>query len=82
MRAPLLDGRIAVITGGAGGIGGGVTRRLAAEGATVVVNDIDDGLLDTMVAAIEDGGGRIVPVLGDIRDQPDGGPPGGDGGGH
>ena len=68
IRAPLLDGRIAVITGGAGGIGGGVTRRLAAEGATVVVNDIDEGLLDTMVAVIEDAGGRIVPVRGDIRD--------------
>lgn len=68
IRAPLLDGRIAIITGGAGGIGGGVTRRLAAEGATVVVNDIDEGLLDTMVAVIEDAGGRIVPVLGDIRD--------------
>jgi NAD(P)-dependent dehydrogenase (short-subunit alcohol dehydrogenase family) len=52
--APLLAGRVAVVTGGGAGIGGAVTRRLAAEGATVVVNDIEDG----------DG----VTVAGDIRD--------------
>ena len=67
-RTPLLDGRIAVVTGGAGGIGAGVTRRLASEGATVVVNDIDEDLLEAMVAEVERTGGRIVPVLGDIRD--------------
>jgi 2-hydroxycyclohexanecarboxyl-CoA dehydrogenase len=67
-RAPLLDGRIAVVTGGAGGIGAGVTRRLASEGATVVVNDIDEALLDAMVTEVEGTGGRIVPALGDIRD--------------
>src|ERR1700722_19831390 len=68
MRTPLLEGRIAIVTGGAGGIGGGITRRLASEGATVVVNDIDETLLDTMVADIEGAGGQIVPLLGDIRD--------------
>jgi Dehydrogenases with different specificities (related to short-chain alcohol dehydrogenases) len=36
------DGRTAVITGGAGGIGLATARRLAAEGATVVVGDIDE----------------------------------------
>ncbi len=67
-RTPLLDGRIAVVTGGAGGIGAGVTRRLASEGATVVVNDIDEDLLAAMVAEVESTGGHIVPVLGDIRE--------------
>jgi len=67
-RTPLLDGRIAIVTGGAGGIGAGVTRRLASEGATVVVNDIDEMLLDAMVVEVEGTGGRMMPVLGDIRD--------------
>ena len=46
----LLAGRVAVVTGGAGGIGGATSRRLAAEGATVVVNDVDDGRLDATVS--------------------------------
>ena len=36
-----LDGKIAVITGGASGLGEGLARRFAAEGARVVVGDID-----------------------------------------
>ena len=35
------DGKVAVVTGGAGGIGAAACRRLAAEGARVVVTDID-----------------------------------------
>jgi 2-hydroxycyclohexanecarboxyl-CoA dehydrogenase len=35
-----LDGRIALVTGGAGGIGAATSRRLAAEGATVAVTDL------------------------------------------
>ena len=38
-----LAGRVAVITGGAGGIGSASARRFAAEGATVIIADIDDG---------------------------------------
>jgi NAD(P)-dependent dehydrogenase (short-subunit alcohol dehydrogenase family) len=37
----MLDGRIALVTGGADGIGAATVRRLAAEGATVVVTDIN-----------------------------------------
>ena len=36
-----LDGRVAVVTGGAGGIGLATVRRLASEGARVVVADLD-----------------------------------------
>src|SRR5689334_8335748 len=68
MAGPLVDGLIAVVTGGAGGIGGGITRRLADEGATVVVNDIDGDLLDATVANVRTAGGTVVPVVGDIRD--------------
>lgn len=65
---PLLD-KVAVVTGGAGGIGGAISRLFADAGAIVVVNDIDQTLLDTTQIDIEGAGGRVVPVLGDITDR-------------
>jgi 2-hydroxycyclohexanecarboxyl-CoA dehydrogenase len=64
----LLEGSIAVVTGGAAGIGGGISRRFAAEGATVVLNDIDGDLLAEALADIEATGARGVGVHGDIRE--------------
>ncbi|HEX4219203.1 MAG TPA: SDR family oxidoreductase [Acidimicrobiales bacterium] len=64
----LLPGRVAVLTGGGGGIGRGVCRRLVAEGAMVVVNDIDPDLLSETEAEVRAVGGFIRPVPGDIRD--------------
>jgi NAD(P)-dependent dehydrogenase (short-subunit alcohol dehydrogenase family) len=63
----LLEGRVAVVTGGAAGIGGGISRRLAAAGAQLVLNDIDPDLLRTAVAAIDAAGGTVLGVVGDIR---------------
>jgi 2-hydroxycyclohexanecarboxyl-CoA dehydrogenase len=65
----LLEGSIAVVTGGAAGIGGGISRRFAAEGATVVINDIDSDLLGATVADVEARGARAVGVVGDIRER-------------
>jgi 2-hydroxycyclohexanecarboxyl-CoA dehydrogenase len=67
-RELLLDGKVAVVTGGAAGIGGGTSRVLASEGATVVMNDIDAELASATAAQIEASGGRVVTVIGDIRD--------------
>jgi NAD(P)-dependent dehydrogenase (short-subunit alcohol dehydrogenase family) len=64
----LLEGKVAIVTGGASGIGGGISRRFAAEGATVVVNDIDPDTLRRAVDDIEAAGGRAVPIPGDVTD--------------
>ncbi len=47
-----LDGQIAVVTGGAQGIGLAVSRRLSASGAHVVIWDMDGALAETSAAAL------------------------------
>ena len=70
-----LDGRIAVVTGASRGIGVGIARRFAAEGATVVVvartleaHDKLPGSLRETVAIIERDGGRAHALTADLTD--------------
>ena len=64
-----LTGRTAIVTGAGRGIGRAVALKLAASGASVVVNDLDrDPLLETAAQA-ESAGGRVEPVAGDITDR-------------
>ncbi len=64
-----LAGRVAVITGGGDGIGAGVARRFAAEGAKVLVAEINT---ETGQAVAEEIGGLFVPVDVTDRDQVEG----------
>ena len=48
-----LDGKVAVVTGSGRGIGQQVARRLARDGAAVVVNDLDDAPARETIALIE-----------------------------
>jgi len=62
------DGRSAIVTGGASGIGRAVATMLAEEGAVVVVVDRDEALLLETCEIIEAGGGRARALAADVTD--------------
>jgi len=66
-----LAGRIAYVTGGAGGIGGATAQRLLGEGACLVIADIDESALNARVAAITKRHGRdaAIGVKLDVTDE-------------
>jgi NAD(P)-dependent dehydrogenase (short-subunit alcohol dehydrogenase family) len=62
------QGRAAVVTGAGQGIGREIARRLALEGASVLLNDVDPALAAEAAAAIAAEGGRVVAAGGDVAD--------------
>jgi 3-oxoacyl-[acyl-carrier protein] reductase len=58
--------RIAIVTGAARGIGAGVAVRLAADGMTVAVLDLDEGNCADTVNEIETAGGQALAVGADV----------------
>lgn len=63
-----LEGRVAVVTG-SGGIGEACARRLASEGATVIIGDIDVGHAGEVAADIMQAGGRAEALALDIAEE-------------
>jgi NAD(P)-dependent dehydrogenase (short-subunit alcohol dehydrogenase family) len=61
-----LRGKVAIVTGAGGGIGGAIARAFANEGASVVVNDINPERLSRTVSDIEGAGGRAVALAADV----------------
>jgi glucose 1-dehydrogenase len=71
-RAKPLTGQIALITGGATGIGKAISRAMHEAGAEVAVNYHNDAdAAHEIVAAIEAEGGRALAVYGDVSDPND-----------
>src|SRR2546425_8143428 len=63
-----LDGKVAVVTGGSGGIGFAAARRLVADGAYVFITGRRKSELD---AAVEEIGRNVTGVQGDVSKLPD-----------
>jgi 3-oxoacyl-[acyl-carrier protein] reductase len=60
--------RVAIVTGGARGIGAATAQRLAADGLAVAVLDLDEAACADAVAAVEAAGGRALAVGADVAD--------------
>jgi 3-oxoacyl-[acyl-carrier protein] reductase len=65
---PDLAGKVAVVTGGSGGIGASACRALAANGVKVVVNGRDSAAIDGVVHAITAAGGNALSAPADCTD--------------
>ncbi len=63
-----LDTKTALVTGGGGGFGSAIATRLAEEGATVAVNDIDEERAQDTVEKIREAGGEAFPAVADVTD--------------
>ena len=61
-----VHGKVALITGGANGIGEEVARRLHAKGAKLILTDLDENNLRDVAARL--GGDRVLAVTADVRD--------------
>ena len=64
-----VEGKVALVTGGASGIGAGCATRLAEEGATVVITDLQDAKGEELVVAIRKAGGKARYLHHDTTDE-------------
>jgi NAD(P)-dependent dehydrogenase (short-subunit alcohol dehydrogenase family) len=63
-----LEGKVALITGGASGLGLEVARQMAADGARLVLVDWDDAGLESATAKVGRAGGAVRSLQGDVSD--------------
>jgi 3-oxoacyl-[acyl-carrier protein] reductase len=72
MKNGKLSGKVAVVTGASKGIGAGIAKQLAAEGAAVVVNYASSKSdADKVVDEIAKGGGKAIAVQGNVAKKAD-----------
>lgn len=63
-----LQGKVAYVTGSGRGIGRAIALKLASEGASVVINDLDAEPANEVVAEINGAGGKAVAVIGSVTE--------------
>lgn len=64
-----INGKVAIVTGGAGGIGSAICRRFGEDGAKVAVFDINREAAEAVAAAIRDNGGNAQAFAVDLTSQ-------------
>lgn len=66
MTEKRFSGQVAIVTGAGVGIGYAIAHQLAAEGAAVLLNDVDAGLAEQAAATIRELGGQCQAYAGDV----------------
>ncbi|HET8662683.1 MAG TPA: SDR family NAD(P)-dependent oxidoreductase [Nocardioides sp.] len=66
-----LEGKVAIVTGAAAGIGRATAVRCAAEGARLIVNDVDEAGLERLTAQLNGEFGSVHAVVGDVSQDAD-----------
>src|SRR5579864_2769048 len=64
----MIDGKVAILTGAGRGIGAATAKMFGAEGASVVVSDLDPTPAEETAATIRNAGGKAIVVAGDVTD--------------
>lgn len=64
--AKRLDGKTILVTGGASGIGAGISKGMAAEGARIVIADLNEAAAEAQASSIRDAGGEATAVQCDV----------------
>jgi NAD(P)-dependent dehydrogenase (short-subunit alcohol dehydrogenase family) len=64
-----LEGKVAVVTGGASGIGQALARRFVADGMRVMLADIEGDALSAAARELREGGGQVAEYVCDVSDE-------------
>jgi NAD(P)-dependent dehydrogenase (short-subunit alcohol dehydrogenase family) len=63
-----VEGRVALVTGSGSGIGEEIAKKLAFEGAKVVINDLDQEKIDRVVSEIKERNSEVIGIEADVTD--------------
>lgn len=66
-----LEGKVAIVTGAASGMGKEIARLYAQEGASVILSDINTEAVELVAAEIEKEGGKAIAVMANVAKEED-----------